>query len=88
MVPRRVLAVLALTLATLAAAVTGAGAAQAVDATPAPATPAVKISYIRYDSPGSDTGTNVSLNAEYVNYRKRVERDRAVARGDVAQLLA
>ena len=24
------------------------------------------ISYIRYDSPGSDTGTNLSLNAEYV----------------------
>lgn len=66
MVPRRVLASLAVTLTTLAAAVGGAGAAGAVDATPAPTTPPVKISYIRYDSPGTDTGTNLSLNAEYV----------------------
>ncbi|MFN8082655.1 MAG: lamin tail domain-containing protein [Dermatophilaceae bacterium] len=66
MLPRPVLASLAVTLTTLAAVVTGAGAARAVDATPAPATPAVMISYIRYDSPGSDTGTNLSLNAEYV----------------------
>ncbi|WP_230209041.1 lamin tail domain-containing protein [Nostocoides sp. HKS02] len=29
-------------------------------------TPAVKISFVRYDSPGPDTGTNASLNSEYV----------------------
>lgn len=30
------------------------------------ATPAVKISYVYFDSPGSDTGGATSLNAEYV----------------------
>ncbi len=29
-------------------------------------TPAVKISYVSFDSPGSDKGGNTSLNAEYV----------------------
>ncbi|OFE18015.1 hypothetical protein BA895_12760 [Humibacillus sp. DSM 29435] len=29
-------------------------------------TPAVKISYVYFDSPGSDKGSNTSLNAEYV----------------------
>ena len=33
---------------------------------PAQAAPAVKISKIYYNSPGSDTGSNTSLNAEYV----------------------
>jgi len=32
----------------------------------AAAAPAVKISYVKYDSPGSDTGSNYSLNGEYV----------------------
>jgi hypothetical protein len=30
------------------------------------ATPPVKIYYVYYDSPGADTGSNASLNAEYV----------------------
>jgi archaellum component FlaF (FlaF/FlaG flagellin family) len=36
-------------------------------ATPAQAATAVKISRIYYNSPGTDTRTNTSLNAEYVN---------------------
>ncbi len=35
-------------------------------ATPAQAAPAVKITKVYYDSPGSDRGSNRSLNAEYV----------------------
>jgi hypothetical protein len=36
-------------------------------ATPAQASTSVKISRIYYNSPGTDTRTNASLNAEYVN---------------------
>jgi hypothetical protein len=31
-----------------------------------PVAAAVKIDRVQYDSPGSDTGSNTSLNAEYV----------------------
>ena len=36
-----------------------------LSASPADAAPAVKISKVYYDSPGSDTGSNSSLNGEY-----------------------
>ncbi|MFC4148583.1 lamin tail domain-containing protein [Micromonospora mangrovi] len=48
--------------AALAFAVGGSLAAAA----PAQAAPVVTISKVYYNSPGSDTGTNTSLNAEYV----------------------
>jgi predicted secreted Zn-dependent protease len=35
----------------------------------ASAAPAVKISFVYFDSPGSDTGSNTSLNAEYVTIK-------------------
>jgi hypothetical protein len=35
-------------------------------AAPAQAASAIRITTIQYDSPGTDTGTNLSLNAEYV----------------------
>ena len=38
----------------------------AVAAQPASAAPAVRILKIQYDSPGSDTGSNTSLNGEWV----------------------
>jgi hypothetical protein len=50
---------------TAAALLTGL-AVVAGPASPAHAAPAVKITKIYYNSPGSDTGSNTSLNAEYV----------------------
>jgi len=38
-------------------------------ATPAHAAPGVNIYRVYYDSPGSDTGSNTSLNAEYVTLK-------------------
>ncbi len=38
-------------------------------ATPAQAAPAIQLDKIQYDSPGSDTGTNDSLNAEWVRIK-------------------
>jgi hypothetical protein len=36
---------------------------------PAHAASAVRITYVQYDSPGNDTGTNPSLNAEWVRLK-------------------
>lgn len=33
------------------------------------AAPAVRLTYVQYDSPGTDTGTNRSLNAEWVRIK-------------------
>ncbi|HEY7717618.1 MAG TPA: lamin tail domain-containing protein [Pedococcus sp.] len=49
----------------LAAALTGS-VAIALPAASGAATPPVKITKVFYDSPGSDRGSNSSLNAEYV----------------------
>jgi hypothetical protein len=38
-------------------------------ATTAAASAAIKIGFVYYDSPGSDTGSNASLNAEYVKIK-------------------
>jgi hypothetical protein len=48
------------------AAALAAGAAVAAPVTADAATPPIRIVKIQYDSPGSDTGSNTSLNAEYV----------------------
>jgi hypothetical protein len=53
---QRLLTVLAVALAAVGMAAAPAQAATAV----------VQFTYIQYDSPGSDTGTNASINAEYV----------------------
>lgn len=50
------------TAAAVAVAALPVGLASSSDA----ATPAVKISYVYFDSPGSDTGSTASLNTEYV----------------------
>ena len=49
-----------------------AGFALALTAMPAEAAPAVRFTKAQYNSPGSDTGSNYSLNAEWIritNYR-------------------
>src|SRR4051795_3031950 len=48
------------------AAVLTVGAPIAVAAAPAQAVSPVRISAVQYDSPGSDTGSNYSLNGEWV----------------------
>ncbi|SCG58976.1 Lamin Tail Domain [Micromonospora coxensis] len=55
-------------VAALAAAV---GGSLAVAAPARAATPAVQIAKVYYNSPGSDTGSNSSLNAEYVRLTNR-----------------
>jgi P pilus assembly chaperone PapD len=45
-----------------------------VAVTPADAAPMVQFARIQYDSPGRDTGSNRSLNAEYVQVRNRTMR--------------
>src|SRR5687768_12856491 len=49
-----------------------AAVAVAVTAVPAQAAPAVRFTKAQYNSPGSDTGSNYSLNGEWIritNYR-------------------
>ena len=53
-------------------------AAFTVLAGPAQAAPVVKISKIYYNSPGSDTGSNASLNAEYVTLQNTTTTARTV----------
>jgi len=48
------------------AAVLTVGAPVALTAAPAQAVSPVRISAVQYDSPGSDTGSNSSLNSEWV----------------------
>ena len=55
-----------------------AGATLVAAAAPASAAPAVKISYVRYDSPGSDSGSNTSLNAEYVVLKNTTGTNRSL----------
>jgi hypothetical protein len=45
----------------------------------ASAAPAVKISYVYFDSPGSDSGTNTSLNAEYVRIKNVSSTNKSIA---------
>jgi hypothetical protein len=42
------------------------------------ATPPVKISYAKYDSPGSDTGSNLSLNGEYIVIKNTTSTNRSL----------
>jgi hypothetical protein len=58
-VTTRLVGVLAALVAVLGATLGVAGSAQA-------ATPAVQITKVYYNSPGTDTGSNTSLNAEWV----------------------
>ena len=46
--------------------------------TPAHAAPVVKITKIYYDSPGSDTRSNTSLNAEYVMIKNVTSTNRSL----------
>ena len=62
-----------LVLSVLVAAVAGLLAA-----TPAEATPAIKIYKIYYNSPGTDTRTNTSLNGEYVVLRNMTTTSRSI----------
>jgi hypothetical protein len=47
-------------------------------ATATAATAAVKIGFVYYDSPGSDTGSNASLNGEYVKIKNTGTRARVL----------
>ena len=53
-------------------------AAFTVLAGPAQAAPVVKISKIYYNSPGSDTGSNASLNSEYVTLQNTTTTARTI----------
>jgi hypothetical protein len=63
----------ALVLAVLAGAVAGV-----MTPTPAEAAPAVKIYKVYYDSPGTDSRTNTSLNAEYVVLKNMTTSSRSI----------
>jgi hypothetical protein len=47
-------------------------------ATQAQALPAVMVYKVQYDSPGSDTGSNTSLNAEYVVLKNTTRSNRVI----------
>jgi hypothetical protein len=61
----------------LASALTGSAIVAAPTATSA-ATPPVKIYKVQYDSPGSDSGSNTSLNAEYVVLKNMTSTNRSL----------
>jgi hypothetical protein len=54
-----------------AALVAAMGGSLAVAGPAQAATPAVEVNKVYYNSPGSDTGSNTSLNAEYVQLTNR-----------------
>jgi hypothetical protein len=63
----------------VAAALTTLGVVGVVAASPASAaTPPVKIYFVYYDSPGSDHGSNTSLNAEYVVIKNMTSTNRSL----------
>jgi hypothetical protein len=64
--------------ATLVAAALTLGAAVCVAAPAQAAGPAVKIATIYYDSPGSDKGSNTSLNAEYVDLKNTTTKAQTI----------
>ncbi|MCW2673783.1 MAG: hypothetical protein JWP14_2372 [Frankiales bacterium] len=67
--------------------VAGAAAAALGVTTPAQAaTPVVKIVKIYYDSPGSDTRTNVSINGEYFVLKNTTSTGRSLTRWTVRDL--
>jgi P pilus assembly chaperone PapD len=51
-----------------------AGTSSLVASTPADAAPVLQFTRIQYDSPGRDTGSNRSLNGEYVQLRNGTRR--------------
>jgi len=61
----------------LASALAGTVVAVAPSATSA-ATPPVKLYKVQYDSPGSDSGSNTSLNAEWVIIKNTTSTNRAL----------
>jgi hypothetical protein len=66
--------------------VVAAVAAVAAVGTVAPAeavTRKVKIVYAQYDSPGSDTGSNTSLNAEWIQLRNRCSTSRSLTNAKI-----
>lgn len=67
---RPVLRALACTAAVVPSVVVAVPTAQAA--------PAVQITYVKYDSPGADTGTNTSLNAEYVKITNKGSSNRSL----------
>ncbi|WP_270886186.1 lamin tail domain-containing protein [Pedococcus sp. 5OH_020] len=65
-------------LASCLAALAVAGGVLALPSTAEGATPAIRITKIYYNSPGSDTGSNTSLNAEYVRITNRGTTNRSL----------
>jgi Lamin Tail Domain len=66
-----------LRIATLAA-VTAATLVMPISAPPASAVPPLRFSYVQYDSPGSDDGSNASLNAEWIRVKNFGSRTRTL----------
>ena len=57
----------------------GAFAAAPVTAPPVEAASCVSISRVYFDSPGSDTGSNTSLNAEYIQLKNRCSTGKSLS---------
>ncbi|GAB3074026.1 lamin tail domain-containing protein [Intrasporangium mesophilum] len=68
------------TTAVAAAVATGVMSAFAVASAPSASAvlPAIMIYKVQYDSPGSDTGSNASLNAEYVVLKNTTRTNRVI----------
>lgn len=58
--------------------VVAVGSLLALPATADGATPPIRLTKIYYNSPGSDTGSNTSLNAEYVRITNRSTTNRSL----------
>ena len=65
---------LALTIVPAVALAVGLFAPASADA----AVPAIRITQIQYDSPGSDTGSNASLNSEWVRITNTTAQNRSL----------
>jgi hypothetical protein len=71
---KRLLAILSISFA---AAI--GGAVTPASAPPAAAAPCVVIYRVYFDSPGSDTGSNTSLNAEWIKLRNRCSTNKSLS---------
>jgi Lamin Tail Domain len=69
--------------ASLAAAVALSAATAVSVASPAEASSAIKVIKVYYDSPGSDTRTNTSINGEYVVLKNMTTSARSLSRWTV-----
>jgi len=69
----------ALLIVIVAAAAAGSLALGPIGSAPAQAAGCIQISKVYFDSPGSDTGSNASLNAEWIQLRSRCTSAKSLA---------